>query len=96
MQKENILRKLHELQQEIQECYKAEVKGIFGSYAREEETSQSDIDVLVDFKKGADLLDLTGLSLFLEEKLKHKVDIVPLDSLREEIRENVLKEAIYL
>ncbi len=96
MHKEQILQRLNELQEEIKECYKAEIKGIFGSYAKGEETPHSDIDVLVDFKKGADLLDFTGLSIFLEEKLQHKVDIVPLVSLREEIRENVLADAIYL
>jgi len=37
-----------------------------------------------------------NLSLFLEKKLKRKVDIVPQSSLREEIKGVILKEAVYL
>jgi len=34
-------------------------------------------DLLVDFEDGADLFDLIGLSLYLEEALHQKVDVVP-------------------
>lgn len=58
---------------------------------------ENDIDVLVEFEPGADLIDFVGLSIFLEEKLGiHKVDIVPYDTIRKEIRENIHKEDIYL
>lgn len=71
--------------------------GIFGSYVRGEQKESSDLDVLVRFFKGATLLNLTGLANFLEEKLAvKKVDIVPIDTIRKEIREDVLKEAVYL
>ena len=70
--------------------------GLFGSFAKGEQTADSDIDILVEFEEGANLLHLVGLSLFLEEKLNVPVDIVPSDTLRKEIREDVLKEAIYL
>lgn len=76
--------------------YKAEIKGIFGSYVTGKMKTSSDIDILVDFYKGADIFDLVGLSLFLEAKLKHKVDIVPQASLRREIKETVLKETFYI
>jgi len=69
---------------------------MFGSYAREEQKEGSDMDILVRFLEGASLFDFVGLANFLEEKLDLKVDIVPIDTIREEIRENVLKEAIYL
>lgn len=50
----------------------------------------------MDLPDEADLLDLIGLGQFLEERLNHKVDVVPKRSLREEIREHVLKEVRYL
>ena len=53
-----------------------------------------DLDVLVEFKEGANLIDLVGLALFLEEKLHMKVDVVPESALREEIRDIVLKEKV--
>jgi len=96
MRKEEILEILKEVKDEAKQKYKAKVKGIFGSYVRGEESNISDIDILVEFEEEANLLHLVGLSLFLEEKLHHSVDIVPDDSVREEIREYILKEAIYL
>jgi len=50
----------------------------------------------VKFYKGATLFELVGLSIYLEEELGVKVDVVPYDTVREEIREEVLKGAIYL
>jgi predicted nucleotidyltransferase len=70
--------------------------GLFGSCARREEEEASDIDVLVDFREEASLFDLVGLALFLEERLGRKVDVVPKESLRAEIRESVLREAVTL
>lgn len=88
---------LNLLKNKIKKFYKAEIIGIFGSYARGEQKKSSDLDVIVKFDEGATLFDLVGLSIFLEEKLKvKKVDVVPYDSIREEIRENILNEAIYL
>ena len=50
--------------------------GIFGSYARNEETENSDIDILVKFKKGITLLQLIRLENELSDKLGIKVDLV--------------------
>jgi len=94
--KESIIRTIKELKQNLQEKYKIREIGIFGSIIREEEREISDIDLLVDFKEDADLFDLIGLSLFLEEKLHRRVDIVPKRALREEIKNSVLKEVITL
>ena len=96
MRKGAILEVLEEVKNEAREKYKAEIKGIFGSYARGDETQDSDLDLLVDFEETADLFDLVGLSLFLEEKLNCKVDVVSQNSLREEIRPYVLGEIVYL
>lgn len=62
----------------------------------EKKKKRSDIDVLVNFERGADLFHFVGLSFFLAEKIGIKVDIVPYDAIRKEIKEHVLKEAIYL
>ncbi|MEN4017782.1 MAG: nucleotidyltransferase family protein [Methanobacterium sp.] len=78
----------------IQKKYKGIVKCIFGSYVRGEEGPGSDLDVLVEFKDDANLLDLVGISQFLEDRIHIPVDVVPIDTVREEIREQVLREAI--
>ncbi|MBF0539541.1 MAG: nucleotidyltransferase, partial [Nitrospirae bacterium] len=40
--------------------------------------------------------DLVGLALFLEEKFHKNVDVVPSDNIRCEIRDAVMKDAIYI
>ena len=81
---------------EIRRRYRAEIKGIFGSYARGDFHANSDLDLLVDFDEGANLFDLVGLQQFLEEKLGCKVDLVSRRSLRAELRTSVLNEMISL
>ena len=94
MKTENILTKLRALKSVITEQYKARNIELFGSYLRGEQAESSDIDILVDFKDGADLFDLIGLAQFLEEKLQRKVDVVPKRALRPELRDEVFKEAV--
>jgi predicted nucleotidyltransferase len=96
VKKEEIIKILKDVNGEAQQKYKAQLEGIFGSFARGEENPESDVDVLVAFEKGANLLHLVGLSLFLEEKLHLPVDVAPHDAIRKEIKDNILKEAIYL
>ena len=96
MKKDEIVEILGSVREKVKQEYKAEIKGIFGSYARGDESEGSDIDVLVDFEEGASLFDLVGLGFFLEEKLHCKVDVVPQRSLREEIKPYVLKDMIHL
>lgn len=85
---------LKENKEVIAKEFKAEIVGIFGSYVRGEQRDDSDLDVLVKFHKGATLFELVGLAIFLEEKLGIKVDVVPYDTVREEIKEQIFKEAI--
>jgi predicted nucleotidyltransferase len=97
MYKKRLLEKLKSLEGEIKEKYKAEIIGIFGSYARGEQKKKSDLDVLVKFYKGATLFEFVGLAIFLEEKLGiKKVDVVPYDTVREELKEYIFKETIYI
>jgi len=89
-----ILAVLRGLKEEASRKYKAELKGIFGSYVRGQENPGSDLDVLVEFNKGANLIDLVGLSLFLEEKLHCSVDVVPQSALRKELKSDILNEMV--
>lgn len=65
----------------------------FGSVARGEDNSQSDIDFLVDLEKGRSLLDLGGALVKLQELLGCKVDIVTERGLHWYLREKIMKEA---
>ncbi len=96
MTTEKVLTTIGSLKDQAMKDYKAEIKGIFGSYVRGDQTDDSDIDVLVEFQHGADLFDFVGLSQFMEEHLSCKVDVVTLNSLREELKPYVLREVVYL
>jgi len=91
---EELLEKLRVLKPHIKERYRAKQIELFGSNIRGKQVEGSDIDVLVDFEEGADLFDLTGLAFFLENEFQRKVDVVPKRTLREELRESILKEAV--
>lgn len=85
---------LENLKEEIRRRYRADVIGIFGSYARGEQSEKSDIDILVRFHEDATLFDFVGLSIFLEEKLGIRVDVVPQDTIRKEIRDRIMGEVV--
>lgn len=55
---------------------------VFGSIARHEDVSGSDIDLLVRFTSGADLFDLADLTTALEELTGLRVDVVSERGLR--------------
>jgi predicted nucleotidyltransferase len=82
----------------LQVCakYGARNVRVFGSVARGEADSQSDIDLLVEFEPNRSLLDHAGLWIELQELLGVKVDVVSERGLKPRIRERVLQEAIPL
>ena len=81
---ENLRTTIVEMQDVIRQKYKAEIKGIFGSYIRSDFHAASDLDLLVDFDDGAELMDYVNLQRFLEDRLECKIDVVSQRSHREE------------
>jgi len=67
---------------------------VFGSVARGDADSQSDIDLLVEFKQETTLLGHAALMQELEDLLGVKVDVVSERGLRDRVRERVLREAV--
>ena len=65
---------------------------IFGSYARGEQTPDSDLDLLIEFSGRKTLLDLVGLQLELEELLERKVDVLTYKSIHPLLKEQILGE----
>ncbi|MCL4863886.1 MAG: nucleotidyltransferase family protein [Caldilineaceae bacterium] len=94
MDTEQLLVLLGKLKPELSARYRVREIGLFGSFVRAQQSEASDIDILVDFDENADLFDLVGLALFLEEQLQRKVDVVSKSALREELRESVLQEVV--
>jgi predicted nucleotidyltransferase len=67
--------------------------GIFGPYARQENTPESDLDILVRFKDGITLLQLINLENELLKKLGVKVDLVTEGALtNKKLRKHIQKD----
>jgi len=93
--KDEILDLLKNLKEQIRKKYKVKKIGLFGSYIANTQNSESDVDILVEFEDNADLFDFSGLGLFLEEKLGQKVDLVPKNALKPELKTIILNQVIY-
>jgi len=86
-----IKKKLTELKPTLFSKFNLEKIGYFGSYVRNEQTENSDIDILVSFTKpiGWGFFDLQYL---LEDELNIKVDLVSINALKEQLKEIILNE----
>ncbi|MBK5224293.1 MAG: nucleotidyltransferase family protein [Acidimicrobiia bacterium] len=69
---------------------------VFGSVARGEARSTSDVDLLVDLESGRSLMDLGGLVMDLSDLLGVDVDIVTEAGLKSRVRDRVVAEAVPL
>lgn len=78
------------------ETYQITELGIFGSYARGEQTQDSDVDVLIDYTQAPTLFELVNLRDLLRDLTGLPVDVVTKNGLKPRIREQVLSEVIYL
>ncbi len=65
---------------------------IFGSYSRDEEKPDSDIDVLVAFYDSKSLLELVSIERKLSKKIGVKVDLLTEKSLNPYLKQNILKQ----
>jgi uncharacterized protein len=71
--------------------------GLFGSYVKNEQKSESDIDFLVEFNSD-DLSynNYINLIFYLEDSLNKKIDLITVDSLSPYIGPQILKEVEYV
>ena len=91
----DIENKLKKLKPMLNKEYHVERIGYFGSYSRNEQNKDSDIDILVYFRKplGWEFFDLQEL---LEKELELKVDLVSEKALKKQLRQIILKSVKYI
>lgn len=71
--------------------------GLFGSFARNEATNQSDVDLIVQFEEGKKSYDnFIQLAYLLEDLLGRKVELVTENSLSKYIKPHIEKEVFYV
>ena len=92
----SIIEVLKKSEYTIKERFHVKQIGIFGSFARGEEKGRSDIDILVQFQDGSKTFDnFMDLKYFLEELLERRVDLVTMEALKPQLKEDILHEVIY-
>jgi len=92
----NILVYLQENKTQLKENYQLAKIGVFGSFARNEQNTQSDIDIIVEFEKTPGMIKFIQLEEYLSNVLNNKVDLVTVHSINSTIKEQILKEAIFV
>ena len=65
---------------------------IFGSYARDEQTPESDIDIIAEFSDGISLLEIIGIEQELNEALGQNVDLLTENAISPYLIDSIKKE----
>lgn len=81
---------------ELREIFFVAQIGIFGSFARGESTTASDVDILVEFDRPVDLFHFIALQDRLTEITGRKVDLATTRALKPLIKDQILREVIYI
>ncbi len=92
MSLEEIKRILRDYKSVLANKYHVGTLGIFGSYIHNEQTSESDLDILVDFTKPISLFEFIDMEDELSELLHIKVDLVSRNALKPYIGKRILSE----
>jgi predicted nucleotidyltransferase len=70
--------------------------GVFGSFARGQQSNRSDVDILVEFEQGKKSFDnFMHLAFFLEQQIGRRVELVTPESLSPHIGPHILREVEY-
>jgi predicted nucleotidyltransferase len=70
---------------------------VFGSYAKEQQKKRSDVDILVELDKSHKTFDnYMELKFFLSRIIGGKVDLVIKDSVRDELKAGIFREAVHV
>ena len=71
--------------------------GVFGSFVRDEQTPESDLDVLVEFDPAQKTFDnFMKVSLLLEDLCDRRIDLVTTESLSPYLRPHIVNEVEYV
>ena len=92
---DKILKIINANQQDIKK-FGVKSIGLFGSYATNKQKPESDIDFLVEFKKGKKTFDnYMDLKFYLENLFDCNVDLVIKEALKVDLKPNILKSVKY-
>lgn len=94
MNREVVIHTLKGKKTELAKQFGVKSLSLFGSVARAEATSTSDVDLIVEFNRPVGYFGLFALQDYLEKLLDCPVDLGTPDSLKPRIRERIMGELI--
>jgi len=80
----------------FRDTYNVKDIGVFGSVASGQNTEKSDIDLLVEFSKPIGFFKFIQLEKYLSKILRRNVDLVTKKALKSAIKDEVLREVVYV
>ena len=93
---DSIISKLKEQKSLLASKFGIKEIGVFGSYLRSEQTSVSDLDILVEFAEVPSMFKFIEAENYLSQTTGIQVDLVMKDSLKPNIGKQILAEVKYL
>ncbi len=96
--KQEILIFLQEHKEEMFSRFHLSNMGLFGSFSRGEERSDSDVDILVDFDENVTDIYIvkTALKAYLSHAFNRTIDLARKKYLKPYAKEYILKDIIYI
>jgi len=97
MNKNDILNLLKNNGDHLRKTYGVSRIGLFGSFSQDIGKESSDIDLLVDFKRGhKDFFNYMRLKNYLEDLFGREVDLVTEKALKEELKNKIMNQVEYV
>lgn len=96
MDRKSVLELLNEHMPVIKRRFGVAGLALFGSWARDQAHSESDVDILVRFDGPANSDTYFGLQFYLEDLLERPVDLVTDKAVRAELRPYVERDALHV
>jgi len=96
MKKSEVLKLLNAHKAKLAKQFGVTALALFGSTARDTASSDSDIDILVNFDGPATSKRYFGVQFYLKDLLGRPVDLVTEKALRSELRPYIEQEAVYV
>ena len=80
----------------LRQRYSVDDIAIFGSYVREEQSIESDVDILVEFARPVGFVTFMKLEGYLSELIGRKVDLVTRKALKPNMGKTILQELVHV
>ena len=90
----NVVRKIAEVKEELNKRFSVRKIGVFGSHVRGEETSESDVDIIVELAEPT-FDNYMDLKYRLEELLQRPVDLVISDTVKSRLKPIIERDVVY-